>query len=395
MSRLFHSLVLLLVTVGGCGRGAAGNAKPPAAPEVLVQTVRAENVPIYAESVGTIDGALNAEIRARVAGVITSQPYREGTFVRKGQLLFTIDPSLTAAAARKAHGDLGAASAALAKAEADLNRLEPLVGQRLISQQELDNARAARQIAYSNLQAATGSRETASANLSYTHITAPIAGLAGIAQHRVGSLVGQGEPTLLTTISQIDPVRVSYAVSEQWYLSDPKQFQGGGASAGTSERAQPNAHAPAAALELVLADGSTYPHRGRISFADRQVDPSTGTLTVIASFPNPDGLLRPGMYAKLRAVREVKKDVICVPQRAVTELQGAAQVVVVGPGDRTETRPVTTGDRVGSRWVITSGLKPGERVIVEGLQKVGKAGVVVTPRPMPPDPPAKTLAREH
>lgn len=178
-------------------------------------------------------------------------------------------------------------------------------------------------------------------------------------------------------------MRVSFAISEQWYLSDPSRFQ-----AGSPQDAPGSPPAPAA-LELVLADGSTYPHRGRISFADRQIDPSTGTLTVISSFPNPEGLLRPGMYAKLRAVREVKTGVICVPQRAVTELQGAAQVVVVGPGDRTETRPVVTGDRVGSRWIITSGLKPGERVIVEGLQKVGKAGGVVTPRPMPPEPPPK------
>lgn len=381
MNRVVYLLLAFLAALGGCGRrgGAAVGAPPP--PEVLVQTVQPEDVPLYAESVGTIDGSLNAEVRARAAGMITSQAYREGTFVKKGDLLFTIDPSLTAAAAKKAMGDVGAASAALAKAEADVKRLEPLIGSGVVSQQDLDNARAARQIADANVQAATGNRETASANLSYTRITAPISGLAGIANHRVGSLVGQGESTLLTTISQVDPVRVSYAISEQWYLSNPKRFQGDG-----------NGPAAAAALELVLADGSTYPHRGRISFADRQVDPSTGTLTVLASFPNPDGLLRPGMYAKLRDVREVRKGVVCVPQRAVAELQGAAQVVVVGPDNRAQTRAVVTGERVGSRWIINAGLKPGERVIVEGLQKV-RNGVVVVAKPMPPDPAVGGVAK--
>lgn len=368
VNRVGLCLVACLAPLVGCGRGGAGAASAPPPPEVLVQTVQPEDVPLYVEVVSTIDGSLNAEIRARAAGIITSQAYKEGTFVKKGDLLFTIDPSLTAAAAKKAIGDVGAANAALAKAEADVKRLEPLIGTGIVSQQDLDNARAARQIASGNVQAATGSQETASANLSYTRITAPISGLAGIAKHRVGSLVGQGESTLLTTISQIDPVRVSYAISEQWYLSNPKRFQG-------------DSSGPAI-LELVLADGSTYPHRGRISFADRQVDPSTGTLTVLASFPNPDGLLRPGMYAKLRDVREVKKGVICVPQRAVTELQGAAQLVVVGPDNRAQPRAVTTGERVGSRWIISSGLQAGERVIVEGLQKVRK-GDLVAPKPMP------------
>ncbi|MEP6653939.1 MAG: efflux RND transporter periplasmic adaptor subunit [Myxococcales bacterium] len=383
MNRVVFCLFAYLAVLGGCGRGAGGAVSAPPPPEVLVQVVQPEDVPLYVESISTIDGSLNAEIRARAAGIITSQAYREGSFVKKGDLLFTIDPSLTAAAAKKAMGDVGAASAALAKSEADVKRLEPLIGARVVSQQDLDNARAARQIAYANVQAATGNRETASANLSYTRITAPISGLAGIAKHRVGSLVGQGEPTLLTTISQVDPVRVSYAISEQWYLSNPKRFQGDGSGPEV-----------AAALELVLADGSTYPHRGRISFADRQVDPSTGTLTVLASFPNPDGLLRPGMYAKLRDVREVKKGVICVPQRAVAELQGTAQVVVVGPDNRAQTRAVVAGERVGSRWIINSGLKPGERVIVEGLQKARK-GVVVVPKPMPPDPVAGAVAKDH
>jgi membrane fusion protein (multidrug efflux system) len=363
----FAAFFFLAIGSVSCGRGdAAATAAPPPPPEVLVQTVQPEDVPIYAESVGTVDGLINAEVRARVAGVVTSQAYQEGSFVTKGQLLFTIDPSLTAAAAKKALGDVGAATAALAKAEADVKRLEPLTEQGVASQQDLDNARAARQLAQANLIAATGNRETASANLSYTRIVAPISGLAGLAKARVGSLVGQGEPTLLTTVSQIDPVRVSYAISEQWYLANPGKFQGG-------DRAE--------SLELILSDGSKYPFPGKVSFADRQVDPTTGTLTVLATFPNPDGLLRPGLYAKVRDMRELQKGVLCVPQRAVSELQGGAQVVVIGAGDRAETRAVVMGERVEGRWIVKSGLKPGERVVVEGLQKV-RNGAVVSPKPV-------------
>jgi membrane fusion protein (multidrug efflux system) len=377
-----RELLLLIAALAGCGRGdASATAAPPPPPEVLVQAVQPEDVPTYAESVGTVDGLVNAEVRARVAGMVTSQAYREGSFVQKGQLLFTIDPSLTSAAAKKAQGDVGAAGAALAKAEADVKRLEPLTAQGVASQQELDNARAARNLAEANLLAATGNRETASANLSYTRIVSPIAGLVGLAKARVGSLVGQGEATLLTTVSQIDPVRVSYAISEQWYLSNPSKFQGG-------------ENAPAT-LELLLADDTKYPLPGKVSFADRQVDPSTGTLTVLATFPNPDGLLRPGMYAKVRDVREVKRGVICVPQRAVAELQGAAQIVVIGDGDRAETRPVVMGERVGNRWIVMSGLRAGERIVVEGLQKV-RSGAVVSPKPMPaPAAAASAVVKER
>jgi membrane fusion protein (multidrug efflux system) len=359
---------LLVMLIAACGRGDAAVATPAPPPEVLVQTASLEDVPLYMESVGTIDGLVNAEVRARVAGVITAQLYREGSFVKKGDVLFTVDPSLTAAAAKKALGDVGAAQAALSKAEADVKRLEPLAEQGVASKQDLDNARAARQLAEANLVAATGNRETASANLSYTRIVAPISGLAGLAKARVGSLVGQGEATLLTTVSQIDTVRVSYAISEQWYLADPKKFGGGGDVPAT--------------LELILANGSKYPLPGKVSFSDRQIDPSTGTLTVNATFPNPDGLLRPGMYAKVRDVREVQKGVVVLPQRAVAELQGAPQVLVVGEGDKVETRAVVLGERVGSRWIIKSGIKLGERVIVEGLQKA-RPGQAVTPKPMP------------
>ncbi len=362
------SLFLAAGALAGCNNAVATTAPPPP-PEVLVQTVQPEDVPVYIDAVGTIDGVVNAEIRARVPGYVREQVYRDGTFVKKGDVLFSIDPLLTQAAVTKAKGDAAASRAALDKAELDLRRIEPMAAQGIVSTQDLDNARAARQLAEANVISAQGSLDTASANLSYTRIIAPISGLAGLAKVRAGSLVGQGEATLLTTVSQIDPVRVSYAISEQLYLSNPRKYQGADGKG-------------AATLDLFLADGSRYPLSGTLAFLDRQVDPSTGTFSVLATFPNPDGLLRPGQYAKVRDVRTVRKGVICIPQRSVSELQGTQQVVVVGAGDKAEVRTAVMGERVGSRWVVESGLAPGDRIVVEGLQKV-KPGIVVVPKTAP------------
>jgi membrane fusion protein, multidrug efflux system len=364
---LAFAVLLVVASPLGCGGNVASKAEPAPPPEVTFETVQPEDVPIHVDSVGTVDGLVNAEIRARVPGYVLTQDYRDGTHVERGQLLFTIDASLTQAQAKKARGDEAAAKAALAKTVLDLNRVVALSAEGLASKQEVDNATAAKQLAAANVLAAQGSLDTAGANLSFSQIRAPISGLAGIAKVRVGSLVGQGDATLLTTISQIDQVRVSYTISERWYLSDPKKFQVLPGEAGPS-------------VDLFLADGARYPESGHVTFIDRQVDPSTGTLTVMATFPNPEGLLRPGLYAKVRDVRDVRKGVICVPQRAVAELQGSPQVVVIGAGEKAELRPVVMGQRVGSRWIVESGLKPGERIVVEGLQKV-RAGAVVAPRP--------------
>lgn len=338
---------------------------------MIVKSVQTEDVPLYVDAVGTVDGMVNAEVRARVPGYILTQVYKDGTFVKKGDLLFTIDPSLTQAATKKSEGDLQAMQAVLMKSEIDLRRAESLEKQDLASKQDLDNAKAAHALAQANVTAAQGTLATAATNLSYSRIVAPISGLAGIAKVRVGSLVGQTDATLLTTVSQIDTVRVTYPISEQWYLSNPKKFLGS---------TEPT-------LDLFLSDGSRYPQKGTLNFIDRQVDPSTGTLTVMATFPNPDGLLRPGMFAKVRDVREVKKDAILIPQRAVAELQGSQQVIVIGAGDKAEVRAVTLGERVGSRWLVESGLKVGERYVVEGLQKA-RPGTVVAPKNAPPLAPA-------
>lgn len=360
--RLF---ALALLAVAGCGTGSAAPPAPPP-PDVVIKTIQPEDVSIFSETVGTLEGMVNAEIRARVPGYIQAQNYADGTFVKAGQLLFTTDPSLTQATAKKARGDLDGARAALAKAELDVSRSRALNQEGLSTKQELDNALATRSLALASITATQGTLDTALVNASYARITAPISGLAGIARVRVGSLVGQGDATLLTTISQIDPIRVSYTLSEQAYLANAAKYRG-----------QEDPNAPAT-LELFLADRSLYPARGRLSFLDRQVDPTTGTLTAMATFPNPDSLLRPGLYAKVRELREVKKGVLLVPQRAVTELQGTYQIVVVGADNKAETRPVVAGERVDSRWIIDSGLRPGDRVIVEGLQKV-RSGMIVAP----------------
>ena len=357
---------LALLALAGCSTSSATPPPAPPPPEVVVRTVELEDVPIYGETVGTLEGMVNAEIRARVPGYVKAQSYADGTFVKAGQLLFTIDPALTQATAKRAQGDLAGAKAALGKADLDVSRARSLQEDGLASKQTLDNAMAARAVAAATVTALQGSLDTALTNLSYSRITSPISGLAGIAKVRVGTLVGQSDPTLLTTVSQIDPIRVSYTISEQAYLANARKYQ-----------AQEDASAPAT-LELSLADRSTYPHRGRLSFLDRQVDSTTGTLTAMATFPNPDSLLRPGLYAKVREVREVRKGVLLVPQRAVTELQGTYQVVVVGADNKAETRPVVAGERVDNRWIIESGLKPGERIVVEGLQKV-RSGMVVVP----------------
>ncbi|MEO5726207.1 MAG: efflux RND transporter periplasmic adaptor subunit [Byssovorax sp.] len=358
--------LLALLAAAGCSTSNANPPPAPPPPEVVVRTVELEDVPIYGETVGTLEGMVNAEIRARVPGYVRAQGYADGTFVKAGQLLFTIDPALTQATAKRAQGDLEGARAALGKADLDVSRARSLQEGGLASKATLDNANAARAVAAASVTALQGSLDTALTNLSYARITSPISGLAGIARVRVGTLVGQSEPTLLTTVSQIEPIRVSYAISEQAYLANAKKYQG-----------QEDPSAPAT-LELFLADRSLYPHRGRLSFLDRQVDPSTGTLTAMATFPNPDSLLRPGLYARVRELREVRKGVLLVPQRAVTELQGTYQVIVIGADNKAETRPVVTGPRVDSRWIIDSGLKPGERVVVEGLQKV-RSGMTVAP----------------
>jgi membrane fusion protein (multidrug efflux system) len=347
-------------------------APAPAPPVVEVATVIQKDVPITKEWIGSLDGFVNADIRPQVMGYVLMQVYKEGSFVHKGDVLFEIDPRQFQAALDQAKGVLAQNDAALAKAKLDVARFTPLVAERAVSQQELDNAVAAERQAQANRDSARAAVEQAQLNLDWTRVRSPIDGIAGIAKSQVGDLVnGQ---TTMTTVSVVDPIKVFFNPSEQEYMA--WALKRGPVDAVRSTPPQDKGM-----LTLVLSDGTSYPQRGDPVLANRNVDVKTGTILVEGVFPNPNHLLRPGQYAKVHAATDVKKGAILVPQRAVSELQGLFQVAVVGPGDKIEIRPVDTGERIGSLWIIEKGLKPGERVVVEGIQKV-KPGIVVSPKPV-------------
>lgn len=355
----------------------ACHKKPAAhatAPKVYVQQITAKDVPIYIEFIGTIDADINAEIRARVPGYVEQVAYKEGSTVKKGDLLFKIDPVEQQASVTQSTGEIETAKAGLAKAKADVARLTPLAAQKAVSQQELDHAIAQQQAAQAQVAAMSGSLASARANLSYTTITSPIDGIAGTANVKIGNLVGKTEATLLTTVSKLDQVRVTFTLSEQLYLKHAQALS-------QFEKLQAENPDRPGKLDLILADGSTYPHKGKLSFVERQVDPTTGSISLVAIFPNPDRILRPGLFAKVRVQREVKAGALLVPQRAVQEIQGVTQLCIV-KDHRVEVRRVTMGDRSGSDWVVERGLNSGEQVIIEGIDKV-KEGSVVRDEPMP------------
>jgi membrane fusion protein (multidrug efflux system) len=338
---------------------AAKPAAPP--PGVYVTEAVAHDEPVVAEWIGTTEGDVTAEIRPKVDGYVLRRNYVEGSYVRQGDLLFQIDARQGQAQLQQSQANLAQAEAALSKANRDVARFEPLAAERAISQQELDNARSAQEAARASVGALRAAVDQSRLNLSWSRVIAPIGGVAGIAQAQVGNLVSP--QTVLTTISKLDPIRVSFPMSEQEYLhyqSDPAMRS--------------------AALEMILADGSVFPQKGHIALSGRDVGIKTGTITVVGLFPNPGNVLRPGQYAKVRAVTSVRRNAILVPQRAVNELQGIYQVAVVGPDNKAEVRPVKVGSRIGSQWVIEEGLSAGEQVVVEGFSRV-KNGQPVSPKP--------------
>ncbi|MDB5216603.1 MAG: efflux system, rane fusion protein CmeA [Myxococcaceae bacterium] len=363
----------MAMAVVACG---SEHKAPPPPPLVSVAPVTERDVPIYVEFSGTLDAQVNAEVRARVAGVLLAQNYREGSIVKTGQLLFTIDALPFRAALLQARGSLEQARAALAKAEADIARYRPLVEKRAATKEQLDNALAARLAALGQVEGAEGALHQAELNLGYTRVLSPIDGLADIAQVRVGNLVGQQSPTLLTTVSTIDTMRLVFQISEVAYLEYAERIKQ--LSARTPAE-QASSDDPTQKLELVLAGGRVYPQRGYIAIVGRQIDPTTGTLTVQAFFPNPDLLLRPGQYGHARFMNTLTHAVV-VPQRAVRELQGQNLVAVVGPDNHVDMRRVDVGPVSGAFIVVKQGVKPGERVVVEGIQKT-KAGQPVTVMP--------------
>jgi membrane fusion protein (multidrug efflux system) len=370
------SSVVGLGVVFAMGAGCHGKDAPPPAqaqqppPAVVVTPVVQRDVPVYREWIGTTAGNINAEIRPKVDGYLLRRVYAEGSFVHQGDLLFEIDARQVQSQLQQAQGDLAQAQAQLSKAQQDVNRFRPLAAQKAVSQQELDNALSSAAAARAVVDAKAAAVHQARLNLGWARVTSPISGIAGTAQAQVGNLVSP--TTVLAIVSQCDPIRVVYPLSEQEYLRLQERI-----------RQDPAAQRDES-LELILADGSVYPRRGRVLFEDRQVDVKTGTISTVAVFPNPGNLLRPGQYAKVRAVTEVVKGALLVPQRAVNELQGGYQVAVVGAGDKAEIRSVETGERVGKMWVVSSGLKPGDRVVVEGFTRV-KSGAKVKPREAPPE----------
>jgi RND family efflux transporter MFP subunit len=374
--------VVAITVVAGCSkRDPAGGG---AAPEVAVVQVEQKDVPIYGEWIGTLDGFTNADVRAQVTGYLMRQAYQEGALVKTGQLLFQIDPRPFQAALDQAAGQLAQAKATLANAKAvqgrtqlDVERYTPLAREQAASQQDLDNsvqnnlaAIASVATAEAQIKTAEAALETARINLDFTRLIAPIDGIAGQAQLQVGALVSPASGPV-TSVSTVDPIKVYFTVSESEYLDWNKRFptETSREAAGKSLR-----------LKLILADGSVYSRDGTFYFADRQVDVGTGAIRIVGLFPNPGNILRPGGYGRVRTAVRVQKDALLVPQRAVTELQGAYQIAVVDDQNKVSIRTVQVGDRVGTQWIVADGLKPGERVIAEGVQKV-RQGAHVNPKP--------------
>jgi RND family efflux transporter MFP subunit len=367
--------VILAVVLGilplldGCGHKAA-----PAPPlqTVVVATVVQQDTPIYGEWVATLDGFVNAQIQPRVAGYVISQNYKEGSLVKKGEALFEIDPRPFQAALDQAKAQLAQAEAQLGKARLDVERDTPLAEARAIAQSQLDTEIQAKLGAQALVMAGKANVEQAQLNVEFTKVTSLVTGIAGIAQVQIGNLVG---PTsVLTSVSQVDPIKAYVTVSEQEFMDFHRRFP-------TEESVV--AQRKRMPLQLILSDGSVYEHTGSISFADREVNPATGAIRIAGIFPNPNNLLRPGGYGRVRLSAKTQAGALLIPQRAVTELQGGHQVAVVGSDDKVSIRPVTVGERVGNLWIVTDGLKPGERVVVEGLTKV-RDGSPVKAVPAPP-----------
>jgi membrane fusion protein (multidrug efflux system) len=370
---------LVATAVAGCSKKEAPAGAPP---EVYVIDVVQKDVPIYMELVGQTRGSQDVEIRARVEGYLDRVAFTEGSFVRRGALLYQIDPLPLEAALANAKAQLATAQARLDKTNTDVNRLTPLAKQQAVSQQELDNALSARDAARAQVDANKAAVDKATLDLGYTRITAPLDGLVGTTEVKAGNLVGRGESTLLTTVSQTNPILFRAGISEAEYLRLAKRIaEAGGAAAGRQK----------AEIQLLLADGTVHPHPGQVDAIERAVDATTGTLAVQFKFPNPDRVVRPGQYGRARFVIETKPAALLVPQRAVTELQNLYSVAVVGAGNKVEFRNVKVGPRVDSLWLIAEGLKPGEKVIVEGLQKA-RDGAVVSPKAAAAAPAGKGAA---
>jgi len=369
------------LAVAACGPAAVPEAPPP---EVVVTTVEPRDVPIYFEFLGTTQGNVDAEIRAQVGGYLQSRNYVEGSTVKAGQLLFQIDPRRYQAEYDNARGALERIQAVLKRNELDVARYTPLASEGAVSQRELDDATQAAAANRAGVLSARADLEKARLELEWTKVLSPVDGIASIANAQVGDLIQRD--TLLASVSQVDPLVVIFRLSEQEYLAFARNVRNPSLPAAEGDAGK-------ARLQLILADGSVHPEPGTASIANLAADPSTGTIQVKGYFPNPGGILRPGLYARVRGVQRVEKGALVVPQRAVSELQGIYQVAVVGPDDTVAVKVVKVGPRVGSGWLIEEGLAAGDRVVVEGLQRVRNGTkVVAKPAPVEPAPAAATGA---
>jgi len=432
--------IIALITIASKSNDGVKAAPRPL--DVEVVKVQQEDVPVYSEWIGTTEGLVNADIKAQVTGYLLRQDYKEGSFVKKGELLFEIDPRPFQAVLDQANGQLAQfegqleqansqvvqaeaqvaqansqllqaqaqlaqSSANQVKTQLDVNKYAPLAEQKAVTQQDYDNAvqanvvakaeveasqarveaaraqlrvanaqigtaKAATKTANGQIENAKATIRTAQLNLSFTRIVSPIDGIAGLAQTQVGDLVQPNNPNspLLTTISTVDPIKVYFTISEQQYLAFTKA---------NLIEARQGASVAQIELELILADGTTYPQKGNFYYADRQVDQKTGAIRIAGLFPNPGNILRPGQYGRVRAVTATKNSALLVPQRAVSQLQGGYQVAVVGNDNKVEIRAIKLGDHSGPMWVVDDGLKPGESVVVEGIQRI-RPGAVVNPK---------------
>lgn len=362
---LVASLLIAVLFWNGCSRKPATTDPAPA--EVLVTTVEPHDVPRVLERVATLDGFINANINAQVQGYITSRAYTEGSVVKVGDLLFQIDPRPFEAALAQAKGTLAKDKANQVKADADEKRALDLFEKQVISDSERDTAIAAAQAGRANIDADQAAVQQAQLNLGYTKIIAPIEGVAGFAKAQVGDLVS---PTSgpLTTVSQIDPIKAIVTTGEGPFTDfvsrhpDPKER---------------DAYVKSLQFDLILGNGEVYPQKGKFYALDRSLDPRTGSIQYQVTFPNPGNMLRPGQFGKVRFVADMKKGAMVIPQEAVNDLQGSDQVAVVGKDNRVSIRPVTMGERIGAMWEVKEGLKPGDRVVVQGIQKA-REGALVT-----------------
>jgi membrane fusion protein, multidrug efflux system len=387
---------VFVLALGGAGCDET-KAKPPAPPpHVTVSAVARRDVNLSIEAVGNLDGYVNAEIRARVRGVLQAQRYKDGATVKQGQLLFVIDRAEYAAALDAAKAAVARAETAAAHDKAQLERRQDLSAARVVSRQELEDAEASARDADAQVKSAAAQLRQAELNLSYTEIRSPVTGIAGLAQVRVGNLVGQDGPTLLTTVSQVDPMRVNFPMSEIDYVKAAerlKQLDGRDrAWAEAQFKRMDHGAGTDDALELVLADGSVYAHRGVIVAVNRQVDATTGTIELQALFPNHDGVLRPGQFGRVRMHRsDVGAQALVVPEASLIQVQGTYSLAVVGPDNKVKLHRVDVGPSAGTSRIINSGVALGDRVVVDGVQKATEGATVVVDAP-PPIPAATTTA---